>query len=63
MVRNGNLVMYDKKTGTLWLQETGQALEGELSRKGRSTPACDGTSGWKNIRSRRYCTAIIAYPA
>ena len=31
-VRNGNLVMYDKQTGTLWLQETGQALEGELSR-------------------------------
>lgn len=30
-VRNGNLVMYDKQTGTLWLQETGQALEGELS--------------------------------
>ena len=31
-VRNGNLVMYDKQTGTLWLQETGQGLEGELSR-------------------------------
>ena len=31
MVRDGNLVMYDKETGTLWLQETGQALEGELS--------------------------------
>ena len=24
--------MYDKQTGTLWLQETGQGLEGELSR-------------------------------
>ena len=31
-VRNGNLVMYDKQTGTLWLQEMGQGLEGELSR-------------------------------
>ncbi len=30
-VRNGNLVMYDKQTGSLWLQETGDALEGELS--------------------------------
>ena len=30
-VRNGNLVMYDKETGSLWLQETGQALEGEFS--------------------------------
>lgn len=29
-VRNGNLVMYDDKTGTLWLQETGAALEGPL---------------------------------
>lgn len=31
-VRNGNLVMYDKQTGSLWLQETGHALEGKLSR-------------------------------
>ena len=31
MVRNGNLVMYDKETGTLWLQETGEALEGDQS--------------------------------
>lgn len=29
-VKNGNLIMYDKKTGTLWLQETGEALEGPL---------------------------------
>ena len=26
---DGNLVMYDKKTGSLWLQETGEALEGK----------------------------------
>lgn len=31
MVRDGNLVMYDKETDSLWLQETGEALEGELS--------------------------------
>ena len=29
-VKDGNLVMYDKKTGSLWLQRTGEALEGEL---------------------------------
>ncbi len=30
MVRDGNLVMYDEKTGTLWLQQSGAALEGPL---------------------------------
>ena len=30
MVRDGNLVMYDEETGTLWLQESGAALEGPL---------------------------------
>ncbi len=29
-VKDGNLVMYDKKTGSLWLQRTGEALEGDL---------------------------------
>lgn len=29
-VKDGNLVMYDKKTGSLWLQRTGEALEGKL---------------------------------
>ncbi len=30
-VRDGNLVMYDDQTASLWLQETGEALEGQLS--------------------------------
>lgn len=30
LVRRGNLVMYDKETDTLFLQETGEALEGAL---------------------------------
>lgn len=30
-VKNGNLIMYDVKTGTLWLQETGEALAGPLT--------------------------------
>lgn len=30
-VRDGNLVMYDKETGSSWLQETGHALEGTCS--------------------------------
>lgn len=29
-VQDGNLVMYDKRTGSLWLQRTGEALEGRL---------------------------------
>ncbi len=32
-VKDGNLVMYDEQTGTLWLQETGAALEGPLMGK------------------------------
>ncbi len=32
-VKNGNLVMYDKETGSLWLQETGKALDGEMKGK------------------------------
>ncbi len=32
-VRDGNLVMYDEQTGTLWLQKTGVALEGPLAGK------------------------------
>jgi hypothetical protein len=30
-VKNGNLVMYDKETESLWLQETGEALQGKRS--------------------------------
>lgn len=30
-VQDGNLVMYDEQTGSLWLQRTGQALEGRLA--------------------------------
>lgn len=29
-VRDGNLVMYDRQTGSLWLQQSGKALEGRL---------------------------------
>jgi len=36
-VRLGNLIMFDTKTGSTWLQETGKSIEGE--RKGqRLTP-------------------------
>ena len=27
-VRDGNLIMYDRETGTLWQQLSGEALEG-----------------------------------
>ena len=29
-VQDGNLVMYDEQTGSLWLQRTGEALQGRL---------------------------------
>ena len=32
-VRDGNLVMYDRLTGSLWLQKSGAALEGSLRGK------------------------------
>ncbi len=32
-VKDGNLVMYDKLTGTLWLQKSGSALEGPMRGK------------------------------
>ncbi len=35
-VRLGNLIMYDEKTGSEWLQETGRSLSGEL--KGNRLP-------------------------
>ena len=30
-VKDGNLVMYDEQTGSLWLQKSGKALEGQLT--------------------------------
>lgn len=30
-VQDGNLVMYDEQTESLWLQRTGEALEGSLA--------------------------------
>lgn len=35
-VQDGNLVMYDEQTGSLWLQKSGEALEGQL--KGLDLP-------------------------
>lgn len=32
-VRDGNLVMYDEISGTLWLQKSGAALEGPMRGK------------------------------
>ena len=29
-VKDGNLVMYDEETGSLWLQRTGESLEGPM---------------------------------
>ena len=47
-VKNGNLVMYDEKTGTLWLQETGTALEGPLT--GKKLKALDASQYEAGVR-------------
>ena len=31
-VLHGNLIMFDKKTNTRWLQETGKAIDGQKKR-------------------------------
>ncbi len=47
-VQDGNLVMYDEQTGSLWLQKTGRALEGELT--GLVLPALPGSQYEPGIR-------------
>ncbi len=46
-VKLGNLIMYDKATDTRWLQETGEALKGEL--KGQSLRALEDAQVEKAI--------------
>ena len=47
-VRLGNLILYDQKTGTTWLQETGRALEGP--QKGRTLKVLDDEAWAPRIR-------------
>ncbi len=47
-VRLGNLIAYDTKTNTLWLQETGKALEGP--QKGKTLPPLDESQWKKRVR-------------
>ena len=43
-VRLGNLIMYDEKTGSTWLQETGKSLSGD--HKGKCLPRLEAGQ-WK----------------
>jgi hypothetical protein len=47
-VRLGNLITYDTNTGSLWLQETGEALEGPM--KGRKLSFLDDKQWQKRVR-------------
>lgn len=54
-VRDGNLVMYDEQTGTLWLQKTGAGLGGPLAgKKLKELPKSNYESGirWDQWLSR-----------
>ena len=62
MVRDGNLVMYDEQTGTLWLQETGAALQGPLSGKSlKPLPPGQYEAGirWDEWRSRHPDSKVL----
>ncbi len=61
-VQNGNLVMYDEQTGSLWLQETGTALEGELADRELSTlPATQVDPGvrWDEWIKKHPATKVL----
>lgn len=47
-VRLGNLITYDTNTGSLWLQETGEALEGPM--KGKKLSFLDDKQWQKRVR-------------
>ena len=61
-VRDGNLVMYDEKTGTLWLQKTGAGLEGPLAGKTlRELPAWNYEPGirWDEWRAKHPDSKVL----
>ena len=47
-VRLGNLITYDTNTGSLWLQESGEALAGPL--KGKKLSFLDEKQWQKRVR-------------
>ena len=61
-VKNGNLIMYDEKTGTLWLQESGGALEGPLAgKKLRTLDPSQDEAGirWDEWRSKHSESKVL----
>ena len=47
-VRLGNLIVYDTKSSSYWLQETGKALAGPL--KGKTLPTLDEKQWQQRVR-------------
>ena len=47
-VLHGNLVMFDKKTGSEWVQETGKAISG--SQKGKCMTPLNDKQSTRNVR-------------
>ncbi len=61
-VRDGNLVMYDEQTGTLWLQATGEALQGPLAgKKLKELPSWNYDPGirWDEWRSKHPASKVL----
>ena len=61
-VRDGNLVMYDDQTNTLWLQQTGEALEGQLSglKLSKLAPSqFDAGIRWDEWRKKHLNTKVL----
>jgi hypothetical protein len=61
-VRDGNLVMYDKKTGSLWLQKSGAALEGTMKGKFlKELPSSNYEAGirWDEWRAKHPTSKVL----
>ena len=61
-VLDGNLVMYDQETGTLWLQRDGAALQGELAgKKLKELPRKNYVPGirWDEWRAKHPDTKVL----
>ena len=61
-VKDGNLVMYDENTGSLWLQKSGAALEGPMRGKFlKELPKSNYEAGirWDEWRARHPNTKVL----
>ena len=61
-VKDGNLIMYDRETGSLWLQKSGAALEGKLAgKKLKELPKANYEAGirWDEWRVRHPGSKVL----